>query len=259
MDLLHNGEGIADVAGSALGLLKFDDKGLIPAITQDVNTGRVLILGYMNREALEISIREKRVCFYSRSRGCLWRKGETSGNFLPIHNITADCEYNSLLIGVTPAGPACHTGAESCFYNTVSGEPADTEGASADGVTEDVTADGVTKGAAADGVTEDVAADGGAAGGVSIQALFDLVAARKAEMPEGSYTTYLFDKGIEKILKKVGEESSEVIIASMKNNKDEIVYETADLCYHILVLLCEAGIKPVEIIGELERRHKKDG
>ncbi len=198
--------------------LKFDDRGLIPTIVQDSVTREVLMMAYMNAESLKISLDEGRTCFYSRSRQELWRKGETSSNTQRIVSIATDCDGDTLLINVEPAGPACHTGAISCFYENLSGE--------------DCTQ-------------------------FSLNSLYALIKGRQANPVEGSYTNYLFEKGREKILKKVGEESAEVIIAAMKNSVEESVYEISDLCYHTLVLMCEMGISPEDIIKELAKRHKK--
>ncbi len=204
--------------------LKFDEKGLIPAVVQDARTHRVLTLAYMNRESLAITLREGRTCFYSRSRRTLWRKGETSGNVQRVVRVTADCDGDALLVEVEPAGPACHTGEESCFFRPLEGAP-----------------------------------DGGAAQArFSLDGLYGLLLGRKAERPAGSYTTYLFDKGREKILKKVGEECTEVIIGAMKDNREETVFEVADLTYHVLVLLAEMGVTPDEVRAELARRHVVD-
>ena len=204
--------------------LKFDEKGLIPAVVQDARTHRVLTLAYMNRESLAITLREGRTCFYSRSRRTLWRKGETSGNVQRVVRVTADCDGDALLVEVEPAGPACHTGEESCFFRPLEGAP-----------------------------------DGGAAQArFSLDGLYGLLLGRKAERPAGSYTTYLFDKGREKILKKVGEECTEVIIGAMKDNREETVFEVADLPYHVLVLLAEMGVTPDEVRAELARRHVVD-
>lgn len=204
--------------------LKFDEKGLIPAVVQDARTHRVLTLAYMNRESLAITLREGRTCFYSRSRRTLWRKGETSGNVQRVVRVTADCDGDALLVEVEPAGPACHTGEESCFFRPLEGAP-----------------------------------DGGAAEArFSLDGLYELLLGRKAERPAGSYTTYLFDKGREKILKKVGEECTEVIIGAMKDNREETVFEVADLTYHVLVLLAEMGVTPDEVRAELARRHVVD-
>lgn len=204
--------------------LKFDENGLIPAVVQDARTHRVLTLAYMNRESLAVTLREGRTCFYSRSRRTLWRKGETSGNVQRVVRVTADCDDDALLVEVEPAGPACHTGEESCFFRPLEGAP-----------------------------------DGGAAQArFSLDGLYGLLLGRKAERPAGSYTTYLFDKGREKILKKVGEECTEVIIGAMKDNREETVFEVADLTYHVLVLLAEMGVTPDEVRAELARRHVVD-
>jgi len=197
--------------------LKFDEKGLIPAIVQDANTNRVLTLAYMNRESLEISMKEMKTCFWSRSRQELWRKGETSGNFQDIVSITADCDKDALVVRVKPQGPACHLGWESCFENPVW----------ANEEVSDFTIDGLMK----------------------------MLEGRKRDLPEGSYTTYLFQKGLDKILKKVGEESTEVIIAAKAKDKAETIYEIADLAYHVMVLMLESGISLNEIREELASRH----
>ena len=199
--------------------LKFDEKGLIPAIVVDDATGEVLTLAYMNRESLEISMERGLTCFWSRSRQELWLKGETSGNYQHIVSITADCDYDALEVRVKKDGPACHTGAESCFHNPVLGEKKEP---------------------------------------FRLEGLYDLLLSRKAEMPEGSYTTYLFQKGLDKILKKVGEESTEVIIAAKAQDKAETVYEIADLAYHVLVLMAQAGISVEDIRKELAGRHVID-
>lgn len=204
--------------------LKFDENGLIPAVVQDARTHRVLTLAYMNRESLAVTLREGRTCFYSRSRRTLWRKGETSGNVQRVVRVTADCDGDALLVEVEPAGPACHAGEESCFFRPLEGAP-----------------------------------DGGAAQArFSLDGLYGLLLGRKAERPAGSYTTYLFDKGREKILKKVGEECTEVIIGAMKDSREETVFEVADLTYHVLVLLAEMGVTPDEVRAELARRHVVD-
>ena len=204
--------------------LKFDENGLIPAVVQDARTHRVLTLAYMNRESLAVTLREGRTCFYSRSRRTLWRKGETSGNVQRVVRVTADCDGDALLVEVEPAGPACHTGEESCFFRPLEGAP-----------------------------------DGGAAQArFSLDGLYELLLGRKAERPAGSYTTYLFDKGREKILKKVGEECTEVIIAGEKEDKAETVYEISDLAYHVLVLMVSAGITVEDVTRELEKRHVID-
>ena len=197
--------------------LKFDEKGLIPAVGQDFYTKKVLTVAYMNRESLEITLNEKRTCFFSRSRQELWRKGETSGNTQRVVSITADCDYDALVVEVIKNGPACHMGTDSCFTNLLF----------------------------EDGEVQRFA----------IEALYDLLVQRNTERPEKSYTTYLFEKGREKILKKVGEECTEVVIGAMKDDKAETIYEISDLCYHILVLMVEMGITVDEIKKELASRH----
>ena len=200
--------------------LKFDEKGLIPAIVVDAETKKVLTLAYMNRESLEISIREGRTCFFSRSRQQLWRKGETSGNVQHIVSITADCDCDALTVEVLKDGPACHLGSDSCFSNPLwhseLPEP------------------------------------------FSLEGLMALLQGRKTEKKEGSYTTYLFEKGIDKILKKVGEETTEVIVAGKGGDKRETIYEIADLTYHVMVLMIEMGISLEDIRKELASRHVID-
>ncbi len=197
--------------------LKFDDKGLIPAIVTDAETGQVLMMAYMNRESLEISLREGRTCFWSRSRQELWRKGETSGNVQHIVSVAADCDADTLLVRVRPDGPACHTGETSCFFRPI----LETEEAEP----------------------------------FSYEGLMRLIDGRRTEKKEGSYTTYLFEKGIDKILKKVGEECTEVIIAGKGGDRAEAIYEIADLAYHVMVMMVEMGITPEEIRAELASRH----
>ncbi|MBQ6610566.1 MAG: bifunctional phosphoribosyl-AMP cyclohydrolase/phosphoribosyl-ATP diphosphatase HisIE [Oscillospiraceae bacterium] len=198
--------------------LKFDEKGLIPAIVQDADSGRVLTLAYMNRESLGISLERRLTCFWSRSRQELWLKGETSGNYQHIVSVTADCDHDALLVQVHPDGPACHLGTASCFENPLLiGEEA-----------------------------------------FSLDGLYELLTDRKAQLPEGSYTSYLFQKGIDKILKKVGEECTEVIVAGKGGERAETVYEIADLAYHVMVLMVEMGIRPEEIRRELASRHVID-
>ncbi len=197
--------------------LKFDDKGLIPAIVVDSITKKVLTLAYMNRESLEISIEKGLTCFYSRSRQELWLKGETSGNYQHIVSITADCDMDALTVVVEKDGPACHKGTDSCFTAPVYQSEELSE--------------------------------------FSLQGLYDLLKGRKETLPEGSYTTYLFQKGIDKILKKVGEECTEVIIAAKADDKAETIYEIADLAYHVMVLMNEMGITMEEVHRELASRH----
>lgn len=200
--------------------LKFDEKGLIPAIVQDYYTKQVLTVAYMNKEALEITMQEGYTCFWSRSRQELWRKGETSGNRQKVVSITSDCDNDALVIEVKKDGPACHTGAESCFFNEV------------------FTAEDETP--------------------FSYEGLYEMIKGRKTEPKEGSYTTYLFEKGMDKILKKVGEECTEVIIGAAKNDKEEATYEIADLAYHVMVMMVEAGITMKDVTEELAKRHVVD-
>jgi phosphoribosyl-ATP pyrophosphohydrolase/phosphoribosyl-AMP cyclohydrolase len=200
--------------------LKFDEKGLIPAVVVDVDSRKVLTVAYMNRESLEISIKEEMTCFWSRSRGELWRKGETSGNRQHIVNIMTDCDRDALTVLVRKDGPACHKGTASCFNDYV--------------------------------FESDTIAD------FSLDALMELIKGRKTERKEGSYTTYLFDKGIDKILKKVGEECTEVIIAGKADDKAETIYEIADLAYHVMVLMLQMGISLEDIHRELASRHVID-
>lgn len=204
----------------ALANVKFDEKGLVPAIVQDFFSKKVLTLAYMNKESLGITLKEGKTCFWSRSRQELWRKGETSGNFQTVVNITADCDSDALVVEVIKDGPACHTGADSCFFNGLY----QSEGQNA----------------------------------FSYGGLYELIEGRKTDPKEGSYTTYLFEKGMEKILKKVGEESTEVIIAGGKGDKEESIYEIADLTYHVMVMMVEAGISLDEVTGELAHRHVID-
>ena len=200
--------------------LKFDEKGLIPAIIIDYYTKEVLTLAYMNKESLEISINEGKTCFYSRSRKELWRKGETSKNYQHIQNIKSDCDNDALVVEVIKDGPACHTGAESCFMNEI--------------------------------YEKENYKD------FSIYKLYELIRGRKINMTEGSYTTYLFNSGIDKILKKIGEESSEVIIGAKNDSKEETIYELADLFYHSLVLMVEKNITLNDIKDELAKRSVVD-
>jgi len=200
--------------------LKFDEKGLIPAIVVDAVTKKVLTLAYMNKESLAISMEKELTCFWSRSRNELWLKGETSGNYQHIVSITADCDGDALVVIVEPEGPACHLGTTSCFENPIFQSENRHE--------------------------------------FSYQGLMDLIEGRKIEKKEGSYTTYLFEKGLDKILKKVGEESTEVIIAAKDDDKKETVYEIADLAYHVMVLMIQMGISLEDIHKELASRHVID-
>lgn len=199
--------------------LKYNSDGLIPAIITDAADGEVLMLGYMNEESLKITLDGKRACFFSRSRGKLWLKGETSGNYLNVVSVKTDCDADTLLISVDPEGPACHTGARSCFFEDIYGE----------------------------GKEE-----------FRLDDLMKLIESRKTEPKEGSYTTYLFQKGIDKILKKVGEECTEVVIAGKGGDRAEAIYEIADLTYHVMVMMTEMGISIDEVRAELASRHVVD-
>ena len=200
--------------------LKFDEKGLIPAIVVDADSKKVLTLAYMNKESLKISMEKGLTCFWSRSRQELWLKGETSGNYQHIVSITADCDRDALTVLVRKDGPACHTGADSCFFEEIYRGEAEEP--------------------------------------FSMEGLMQLLQGRKETLPEGSYTSYLFTKGIDKILKKVGEESTEVIIAAKAGDKAETVYEVADLAYHVMVMMVEMGISLEDIRKELASRHVID-
>ena len=200
--------------------LKFDEKGLIPAVVADAVTKKVLTLAYMNEESLKITMEKQLTCFWSRSRQELWLKGETSGNYQHVVSITADCDKDALLILVEPDGPACHTGEVSCFHNPLFESDERHE--------------------------------------FSYEGLMDLIKGRKTEKKEGSYTTYLFEKGRDKILKKVGEESTEVIIAGKADDKKETIYEIADLAYHVMVLMIDMGISLEDVFKELASRHVID-
>ena len=197
--------------------LKFDEKGLIPAVVVDAITKKVLTVAYMNRESLEVSMEKGLTCFWSRSREALWLKGETSGNYQHIVSITADCDGDALVVMVEKDGPACHTGSDSCFTNLLWQSQNLQE--------------------------------------FSLEGLYAMLVGRNETRPEGSYTTYLFEKGIDKILKKVGEECTEVIIAGKADDKKETVYELADLAYHAMVLMVQMGITPENIHRELASRH----
>ena len=197
--------------------LKFDEKGLIPAVVVDAVTKKVLTVAYMNRESLEVSMEKGLTCFYSRSRQELWLKGETSGNYQHIVSITADCDGDALVVMVEKDGPACHTGEDSCFFNPVWQSEERQE--------------------------------------FSLQGLYSMLVGRNEQRPEGSYTTYLFEKGIDKILKKVGEECTEVIIAGKADDKKETIYELADLAYHAMVLMVQMGITVEDVHKELASRH----
>ncbi|MBC5788059.1 bifunctional phosphoribosyl-AMP cyclohydrolase/phosphoribosyl-ATP diphosphatase HisIE [Clostridium facile] len=200
--------------------LKFDANGLIPAVVQDYYTKAVLTVAYMNQESLKISMEEGKTCFWSRSRQELWRKGETSGNYQHIVTIKSDCDNDALVVEVVKDGPACHLGTDSCFENYLYISPEIKE--------------------------------------FSLDSLYELIKGRKTDKKEGSYTTYLFEKGIDKILKKVGEECTEVVIAGKGADKKETIFEIADLTYHVMVLMVEMGISLSEIKDELAKRHVID-
>lgn len=197
--------------------LKFDEKGLIPVVVQDYYTKKVLTLAYMNKESLKISMEKNLTCFFSRSRGKLWLKGETSGNYQHIVSITADCDGDALVVEVKKDGPACHTGSDSCFTSEVYANENEKS--------------------------------------FSFDMLYELLEGRKTNKKEGSYTTYLFEKGLDKILKKVGEECTEVIVAAKGGSKEETVFEIADLAYHVMVLMVQYGIKIDDVVDELAKRH----
>ena len=201
-----------------LSQIKFDDKGLAVVVAQDYITNEVLMVAYMNREALEITLNEKRACYFSRSRQSVWRKGDTSGHLQKLKGLYYDCDADAILLKVEQIGNACHTGAYSCFYNKV---------------------------------FEDDVTDG-----AILERVYNQIIDRRNNPVEGSYTNYLFDKGLDKILKKVGEETSEVIIGAKNKNKDELVYELSDLIYHSLVLMVSEGISIDDIKKELTKRHK---
>ncbi|NLO89146.1 MAG: bifunctional phosphoribosyl-AMP cyclohydrolase/phosphoribosyl-ATP diphosphatase HisIE [Clostridia bacterium] len=213
-----------NVGEDFLSNLKFDHKGLIPAVIQDVSTGKVLMLAYMNQEALQRTLKTKRTWFYSRSRQKLWNKGETSGNYQEVVQISYDCDADALLIKVKQHGPACHTGKYSCFHN-IALERGDSKEI---------------------GTKENI-----------VEELYKVIQGRFKERPEGSYTTYLFNEGQDKILKKIGEEAAEIIIGSKNHSREEVIYEMGDLLYHSLVLLVYHDIKPYEILNELAKRRLK--
>jgi phosphoribosyl-ATP pyrophosphohydrolase/phosphoribosyl-AMP cyclohydrolase len=208
--------------------IKFDERGLVPAIVQDARTREVLTLAYMNAESLKLTLESNETCFWSRSRSQLWHKGATSGNTQRVKEIRQDCDSDALVVLVEPAGPACHTGARSCFYRDIKGTEIDL---SLTNQTTDI--------------------------GSVLDELYELIETRQREMPEGSYTTYLFEHGLDKILKKVGEESSEVIIAAKNDDHDAVTKESSDLLYHLIVLLVERKVRLQDIRDELVKRRSK--
>jgi phosphoribosyl-ATP pyrophosphohydrolase/phosphoribosyl-AMP cyclohydrolase len=205
--------------------LKFNEQGLIPVVVQDASTRQVLTLAYMNAESLKITLKTRETWFWSRSRSSLWHKGESSGNSQRVVDILVDCDADALTVLVAPLGPACHTGAKSCFHNDV-------------------------------GYDSSIETGAKQALGEVLKGLYQVIESRKRERPEGSYTTYLFDQGLDKILKKVGEESAETIIAAKNEDRDALVKESSDLLYHLIVLLVERGLTLDEVSGELRQRSK---
>ena len=213
----------ADNVKKIMDKIKYNDRGLIPAVLQDYESGEVLMLAYMNKKAFKKTIETGKACFWSRSRQEIWLKGNTSGNYQEVQNIYLDCDGDALLVQVKPEGPACHTGEKSCFFQHLAGAG-----------------------------KEDFAFQKKAS---FLQVLSEVIAARKKELPENSYTTYLFEKGIDKITKKLAEEAAEVIIAAKNEDEEEIIYESADLIYHLLVLLESNRISVEQIFSELKSRH----
>ena len=214
----------------AIADIKFDERGLAPAIVQDARTLQVLTLAYMNRESLERTLADRETWFWSRSRSSLWHKGETSGNKQRVVEVTLDCDYDALRVLVIPAGPACHTGAQTCFHNELPEAPKE-------------------KQAEVESSKADL--------GEILGGLYALIDARKRERPEGSYTTYLFDRGLDKILKKVGEECAETIIAAKNDDQDALVKESSDLLYHLLVMFVERGLTLDQVRDELVSRGRE--
>lgn len=210
--------------------IKFDAQGLVPTVIQEIGSGEVLMLAYMNREALEKTINESEAWYYSRSRQALWHKGETSGHIQRVKEIRYDCDADTILLKVEQTGAACHTGHHSCFYRDASGQEVIAK-------EQDMTV--VYNAPAGPGI---------------IQELYQVILDRQQKMPEGSYTTYLFTKGLDKICKKVGEEAAEVIIAAKNQDKEEIIYEVSDLIYHLMVLGVQAGVRPEDIYTQLKSR-----
>jgi len=210
--------------------VKFDERGLVPAVVQDARTHRVLMLAYMNADSLERTLETRETWFWSRSRAELWHKGETSGHAQSVVNVLLDCDGDALTVLVHPNGPACHTGQTSCFHNVIE-----------------------------TGMTAEAGDDRPQELGETLSTLYSVVQTRKRHRPQGSYTTYLFDQGLDKILKKVGEESSETIIAAKNGDRDAVVKECSDLLYHLIVLLVECGLRLEEISDELVSRRKEDG
>ena len=211
--------------------IKFNEQGLLPAILQDAASGEVLMLAWMNAQALELTRRTRQAHFWSRSRGRLWRKGETSGNVQVVEEVRVDCDQDTLLLRVTPAGPACHTGENSCFFRSLELD--------------------APQPAANPGVVQPEQA------AFSLDALYNLICQRRASAPAGSYTARLFQQGEDEIIKKVGEEAIEVVLAAKGQGRQRLTEEVADLTYHLLVLLAQQGLAPADILAELEQRHRK--
>lgn len=226
----HNENGRSVSGEQALESIRWNAEGLVPAIVQDAASKEVLMMAYMNRESLERTLKSGETWFWSRSRGEYWHKGATSGNTQKVNSIAYDCDADTLLVKVTPNGPACHTGAYSCFFNEI---------------------------ALSDGAGEAAAAPSGSDRFAMLSKLESVIAQRHAERPEGAYTTYLFEKGVDKILKKVGEESAEVIIAAKNNDNDELRCEASDLIFHLMVLLRNQQLPFDEVLRELDNRHNK--
>lgn len=218
---------------------KYNEQGLMPAVVQDAETKDILMVAYVNEESLKLSLEKEETVFFSRSRQELWHKGESSGNTQEIKEIYYDCDQDTILFVVVPAGPACHTGERSCFYRKIA---EDKDKKAAEMNQKEIAAQNIEAEFAEERVIDD---------------LYQLILNREEEMPEESYTTYLFEKGIDKILKKIGEESAEVIIAAKNEPQEELVFESSDLVYHMLVLFVEKGITPAQIRRELFKRHNK--
>jgi len=208
--------------------LRFDEQGLIPVVVQDASTRQILTLAYMNAESLNITLETRETWFWSRSRSSLWHKGESSGNTQRVVDILVDCDNDALTVLVDPSGPACHTGAQSCFHNDIGYHAATGTGPEQEATLEDV-----------------------------LSGLYQVIESRKRERPEGSYTTYLFDQGLDKILKKVGEESAETIIAAKNEDRDALVKESSDLLYHLIVLFVDRGLSLQDVSAELRQRSTK--
>jgi phosphoribosyl-AMP cyclohydrolase / phosphoribosyl-ATP pyrophosphohydrolase len=220
----------------SLSEIKFDERGLAPVVVQDARTGEVLTLAYMNAESLQRTLDSGETWFWSRSRAQLWHKGETSGHTQRVVALRADCDADALLVTVEPHGPACHTGARTCFHQEL------------DGATQEEVGEVEAGGTPATHAASDL--------GAQLSALYDLIAARRRERPAGSYTTYLFEQGLDKILKKLGEEAAETIIAAKNDEPNALVAEASDLLYHLVVLLVERGVTLAEIDEELRRRRR---